>query len=152
MDAGRCNDLVKADTWQTSRTADLSIVQLALETNSLAPWDSAKLYCRYLKKASTDGIVNVSSGAGSLSSMTGSIPAYRLLKVALNAITRMLAMELKSTRILVNAVCPGWVATDMGGVGGRPVEEGAKSVIWAALLPRKSPTGVFFRDGKSLTW
>ena len=49
--------------------------------------------------------------------------------------------------VLVNAVCPGWVATDMGGPGGRPVEAGAASVVWAATLPDSGPTGGFFRDG-----
>jgi len=64
----------------------------------------------------------------------------------------MLAAELRSERILVNAVCPGWVATDMGGQGGRPVAEGAASVVWAATLPDDGPTGGFFRDGRPLAW
>ena len=73
-------------------------------------------------------------------------------KAALNALTRMLAAELRSERFLVNAVCPGWVATDMGGAGGRPVSEGAASVVWAATLPDNGPTGGFFRDGRPLPW
>jgi hypothetical protein len=52
----------------------------------------------------------------------------------------------------VNVVCPGWVATDMGGPGGRPVEEGAASVVWAATLPDSGPTGGFFRDGRPVPW
>jgi hypothetical protein len=52
----------------------------------------------------------------------------------------------------VNSVCPGWVATDMGGPGGRPVEDGAASVMWAVLLPDDGPTGGFFRDGRRLEW
>jgi len=59
----------------------------------------------------------------------------------------MLAAELRAGHVLVNAVCPGWVATDMGGPGGRPVEAGAASVVWAATLPDSGPTGGFFRDG-----
>jgi NAD(P)-dependent dehydrogenase (short-subunit alcohol dehydrogenase family) len=54
-------------------------------------------------------------------------------------------------QILVNAVCPGWTATDTGG-GGRPVSEGAASVVWAALLDDDGPTGGFFRDGRALPW
>jgi NAD(P)-dependent dehydrogenase (short-subunit alcohol dehydrogenase family) len=53
---------------------------------------------------------------------------------------------------LVNAVCPGWVATDMGGRGGRPVEEGAAGIVWAATLPDEGPTGGFFRDGRPIPW
>ena len=69
-------------------------------------------------------------------------------KAALNAFTRILAAELSGTGILVNSVDPGWVATDMGGRGGRPVEEGAKGIVWAATLPDNGPTGGFFFDGK----
>jgi NAD(P)-dependent dehydrogenase (short-subunit alcohol dehydrogenase family) len=64
----------------------------------------------------------------------------------------MLADELRRDRILVNAVCPGRVATDMGGSGGRPVAEGAASVVWVATLPDSGPTGGFFRDGRPLPW
>jgi NAD(P)-dependent dehydrogenase (short-subunit alcohol dehydrogenase family) len=60
----------------------------------------------------------------------------------------MLAGELRRDRILVNAVCPGWVATDMGGPSGRPVGEGAASVLWAVGLPDGGPTGGFHRDGR----
>jgi hypothetical protein len=52
----------------------------------------------------------------------------------------------------VNSVDPGWVATDMGGHGGRPVEEGAKGIVWAATLPANGPSGGFFYDGKPEPW
>lgn len=52
----------------------------------------------------------------------------------------------------VNAICPGWVATDLGGPGGRPVPDGAAGIVWAALLPDSGPTGGFFRDGRPLPW
>ena len=68
------------------------------------------------------------------SEMTGGTPAYSVSKAALNALTRLLAGELRGDRILVNAVCPGWTDTDMGH-GGQPVAVGAASVTWAALLP-----------------
>ncbi|GHD57663.1 short-chain dehydrogenase [Streptomyces mirabilis] len=97
-------------------------------------------------------VVNVSSEVASLTSMGGGTPAYTSTKAALNALTRMLAAELRPDRVLVNAVCPGWVATDMGGPGGRPVAEGAASVVWAATLPDDGPTGGFFRDGQPLPW
>jgi NAD(P)-dependent dehydrogenase (short-subunit alcohol dehydrogenase family) len=80
------------------------------------------------------------------------VPAYRVTKAALNALTRVLAAELRGQPILVNAVCPGWVATDMGGAGGRPVAEGAASVLWAVDLPDTGPTGGFFRDGSPVPW
>jgi NAD(P)-dependent dehydrogenase (short-subunit alcohol dehydrogenase family) len=98
-------------------------------------------------------IVNVSSGAGSLHFMTGGgTPAYSISKTALNALTRILAADLRGTNILVNAIDPGWVATDMGGRGGRPVEEGARGIVWAATLPNNGPSGGFFYDGRPVHW
>jgi NAD(P)-dependent dehydrogenase (short-subunit alcohol dehydrogenase family) len=83
--------------------------------------------------------------------MGGGTPAYSLSKASLNALTRLLAGELAG-RVLVNSVCPGWVATDMGGPGGRPVEQGAAGVVWAATLPDGGPSGGFFRDGREVPW
>jgi NAD(P)-dependent dehydrogenase (short-subunit alcohol dehydrogenase family) len=79
--------------------------------------------------------------------------AYRVSKVALNAFTRILTRELAGTRILVNAVCPGWVRTDMGGPSAsRSVSEGASGIVWAATLLAGGPRGGFFRDGKPIGW
>jgi NAD(P)-dependent dehydrogenase (short-subunit alcohol dehydrogenase family) len=79
--------------------------------------------------------------------------AYGFSKAALNALVRILAPALASRRIKVNAVCPGWVRTDMGGAGApRSVEEGARGVVWAATLPEDGPSGGFFRDGRLIDW
>jgi len=79
--------------------------------------------------------------------------AYRVSKLALNALTRIVARELASRSMHVNAVCPGWVRTDMGGSGAsRSVEEGARSIVWGALLGPDGPSGGFFRDGKAIDW
>ena len=86
-----------------------------------------------------------------LHDMAAGPPGYSTSKAALNALTRILAAELKGQGTLVNSVCPGWVATDMGG-GGRPVPEGAAGIIWAATLGRDGPTAGFFRDGKPIAW
>jgi carbonyl reductase 1 len=79
--------------------------------------------------------------------------AYRVSKVALNALTRILAGELAPRRIKVNSVCPGWVRTRMGGTSAtRDVTAGAKSILYAATLPEDGPTGTFFRDGRKIAW
>lgn len=154
---GRLNILINNagilyDTWQQADNADLDVVHKALETNTFGPWRMCQAFLPMMRRSEHGRIVNVSSEAGSLTSMGSGTPAYSVSKVALNALTRMLAAELDGTGILVNSVCPGWVATDMGGTGGRPIEDGAASVIWAATLPDDGPTGGFFRDGKPLPW
>ena len=78
--------------------------------------------------------------------------AYRVSKAGLNALTRILAEDLKDRGISVNSVCPGWVRTDMGGSGApRSVEEGASSIVWP-ILQDEPPTGGFFRDGRRISW
>lgn len=146
------NAAITYDTWQRAVSADLSVVREAAETNLYGPWQLVETFLPLLRASEHPRIVNVSSEAGSLTGMGGGTPAYTVTKAALNALTRMLAAELRGDRILVNAVCPGWVATDMGGPGGRPVAEGAASVVWAAVLPDNGPTGGFFRDGRPLPW
>jgi carbonyl reductase 1 len=75
--------------------------------------------------------------------------AYGVSKAALNALTRILARELAPRRIRVNATCPGWVRTDMGGRNApRSVEEGATSVLFGVTLPEGGPTGKVFQDGR----
>ena len=77
--------------------------------------------------------------------------AYRVSKAALNALTRILARQ--SARLNVNAVCPGWVKTDMGGAGAnRSVEQGASGIVWAASLGADGPHGGFFRDSRPISW
>ncbi len=156
-DVGRVDALVNNagvhyDTWQGALDADWPIVREAFETNLFGAWRMAQAFAPLMREAGWGRIVNVSSGAGSLASMGAGTPAYATSKAALNALTRVLAGKLKGSGVLVNAVCPGWVATDMGGVGGRPVALGAASVIWAVDLPDDGPTGGFFRDGRPVAW
>lgn len=146
------NAAIDYDTWQRAVTADLGLVREAAETNLYGPWRTAIAFAPLLCASAHPRLVNVSSEAASLTNMGGGTPAYTASKTALNALTRMLAAELRADGVLVNAVCPGWVATDMGGPGGRPVEEGAASVVYAATLPDDGPTGGFFRDGRPLPW
>jgi NAD(P)-dependent dehydrogenase (short-subunit alcohol dehydrogenase family) len=146
------NAAIDYDTWQRATTADLEVVREALEVNLLGAWQTCLTLLPLLRQSRHGRIVNLSSEAGSLASMDGGPPAYNVSKAALNALTRMLAGELRRDRILVNAVCPGWVATDMGGPGGRPVAEGAASVLWAVDLPDDGPTGGFYRDGRPVPW
>jgi NAD(P)-dependent dehydrogenase (short-subunit alcohol dehydrogenase family) len=146
------NAAITYDTWQRAATADLQVVAAAMDTNAYGPWRTVQAFLPRLRASRRPRVVNVSSEAGSLASMGAGTPAYSTSKATLNALTRILAAELRPDGILVNAVCPGWVATDMGGPGGRPLAEGAAGIVWAATLPDDGPTGGFFRDGRPLPW
>jgi NAD(P)-dependent dehydrogenase (short-subunit alcohol dehydrogenase family) len=98
-------------------------------------------------------VVNVSSGAGQLSSMTTYAPAYSISKAALNALTVQLAAATRGRGVLVNCVDPGWVRTRMGGRSApRSVVEGADTIVWLATLPHTGPTGKFFSDRHEIDW
>ena len=147
------NAAILYDTWQRAENANFDTVREAFETNTLGAWRVSKTFVPLLRASGRGRIVNVSSESGSLASMGGGTPAYSVSKAALNALTRMLADELRRERVLVNSVCPGWVATEVGGPSApRTPEEGARGIVWAATLPEGGPTGGFFRDGEQLPW
>jgi NAD(P)-dependent dehydrogenase (short-subunit alcohol dehydrogenase family) len=141
------------DRDQRGVDADLERVREALEVNLFGAWRLCEAFIPLMQRHSYGRIVNISSGLGALEDMGGGSPAYRVSKTALNALTRILASELRGSGILVNAVSPGWVRTDMGGSGAsRSVEEGADTPVWAATLPDNGPTSGFFRDRRPIPW
>jgi NAD(P)-dependent dehydrogenase (short-subunit alcohol dehydrogenase family) len=97
-------------------------------------------------------VVNVSSGYGAFSRGLGPDTAYAISKAALNALTLKLAGEVRGD-VKVNAACPGWVRTRMGGPGATSsVEEGADTIVWLATLPADGPNGGFFRHRRAVPW
>ena len=127
-----------------SRTFDVNLFSVVSVCRAFVPAMVANGYGR---------IVNVSSAAGQLSSMSTYAPAYSISKAALNAFTVQLAAEVKGTGVLVNSVNPGWVRTRMGGTGApRSVVQGADTIVWAATLPANGPTGGFFSDRRRTEW
>lgn len=122
-------------------------------SNALAPLRLIQAVAPLMLERGWGRIVNVSSGMGQLKEMGGLWPGYRMSKTALNALTRIAANELQHGGIKVNAVCPGWCRTDMGGKDAeRSADQGAAGIVWAARLPDDGPTGGFFRDGKAIDW
>lgn len=132
---------------------DLETVRRTLEVNTLAPLRLCQAVVPVMRRNGYGRVVNVSSGMGQLDDMESGWPAYRISKTALSAVTRLVAREVSGANILVNAVCPGWVRTDMGGPSAtRSVEDGAAGIVWAATLPDRGPNGGFFRDGRRIPW
>ncbi len=140
---------------------EMSYAKEAFDTNLMGAWRMISAFVPLIRKSENGRIVNVSSGAGSfedpefgLAVHQGIVPTYGLTKLALNGLTVKLSRQLKEENIKVNSVCPGFVATYPGTAewGARPVQEGAKGIVWAAMLDKNGPTGGFFRDGKPLKW
>jgi NAD(P)-dependent dehydrogenase (short-subunit alcohol dehydrogenase family) len=132
---------------------DVCTFRAALETNTLGPLMLCQAFIPMMRKQNYGRVVNVSSGAGQIANMVNDIPAYQLSKIALNGLTLILAKSVKRSNILVNAVCPGWVRSDMGGMNAdRSLEEGADGIVWLATLPDGGPTGGFFRDRQPIPW
>jgi NAD(P)-dependent dehydrogenase (short-subunit alcohol dehydrogenase family) len=126
---------------------------ITLDTNLRGPLLLCQSLVPLMKKHNYGRVVNVSSGAGQMAEMGSGWPAYRISKAGLNALTLILADELRGSNVLVNAVCPGWVRTDMGGPhADRSIEEGADTAVWLATLPDGGPTGGFFRDREPIPW
>lgn len=129
------------------------LVETTLQTNVRGPLLLCQAYVPGMRQRRWGRVVNVSSGAGQLSTMADYAPSYSISKAALNALTRQVAAAAKGSGVLVNSVCPGWVRTDMGGPNAtRSVDEGIETIVWAATLPDHGPTGGFFRDRKLIPW
>ncbi len=135
---------------------DLNVEMLnrTLKANVAGPIQVTQEFLQYLQKSPHGGrIVNVSSGAGSLSKMNTYAPAYSISKTALNAATKQFSAALKDQGIAVNCVDPGWVRTDMGGSSAsRPVEKGAETIVWLATDAPQSETGKFWHDKQEAAW
>jgi NAD(P)-dependent dehydrogenase (short-subunit alcohol dehydrogenase family) len=132
--------------------ANLTEVKEILETNFFGPWKLSQLMFPLLKKGKKPHIINISSGMGELFPLNSNYIGYRFSKTFLNRLTLLLAEELKPVGIKVNAMCPGWVRTDMGGKDAtRSVAKGAETAVWLASND-DTPTGKFFRDRKVIEW
>ena len=147
------NAAVLLDPYGRILQTPLDIYRATIETNVYGPLALSQMFIPGMLERNYGRVVNVSSGAGQVENMVNDMTAYRLSKIALNGLTRMLANAVEGTNVLVNAGCPGWVRTDMGSPEApRSVEEGAEGIVWLATLPDGGPHGGFFRDEQQIPW
>ncbi|MGF6735689.1 NAD(P)-dependent dehydrogenase (short-subunit alcohol dehydrogenase family) [Paraburkholderia youngii] len=141
--------------------ATVDDMRLVFETNVFGVVAVTQAMLPLLRKAPAARIVNVSSAGGSLTLKDDPsdysrqyVGVYQTSKTALNAITQAFAIELEGTGIKVNAVCPGFTATDLSNhaPGGGSVEDAAREPVRLALLDTNGPTGTFSNATGPLPW
>jgi NAD(P)-dependent dehydrogenase (short-subunit alcohol dehydrogenase family) len=147
---------------QEPTRADLATIRTVMETNVIGVIRVTNAMVPLLRRSVSPRIVNMSSSVGSLTRQSGTAAeqtagpiavAYAPSKTFLNAVTLQYARELSGTNILINAGCPGYVATDLNGFRGvRTPEQGAAIAIKLATLPDDGPTGKFFDDAGVVPW
>ncbi|GAL35048.1 short chain dehydrogenase [Vibrio maritimus] len=124
----------------------------SMQTNAFAAFELTQYFANQMVSNGYGRIVNISSGWGAFSDGLTGPAAYSISKATLNAMTKVAANSYNGD-IKINAMCPGWVRTDMGGMSAtRSPEEGAETAIWLAMLGSDAPTGQFFRDKKQIDW
>lgn len=145
---------VYLDESQSGVTVPVDILWETLDTNLVGALRLCQAVIPGMRERRYGRIVSVSSGYGASEAMDGGgVLAYKLSKLGLNGMTRILAAELRGSGILVNAMDPGWVRTSMGGRSARrSPEQGADTALYLATLPPNGPTGAFFRDRRPITW
>lgn len=123
----------------------------ALNINTLGPFRTCQAFVPGMIERGYGRVVNVSSGGGSFGEGIGPV-AYGASKAALNALTVKVAQAVRGD-VKANAMCPGWVRTEMGGSGApRSPEQAADTLVWLATLPSDGPNGGFFRDRRPIPW
>jgi len=128
-------------------------LQETLQINFLGALRMCLEFLPLMRDSGYGRIVNVSSGMGSISSMGGGSAAYKLSKLMMNGMTRIMADEIKDKDIKINTMALGWVRSDMGGSNApRSLTQGADTIIWLATLPEDGPTGGFFEDRTPAIW
>jgi len=147
------NAAILLDEGESIADVDPQKFEETWRVNTFGAFLMTQRFAPLLRRSGHGRVVNVSSGAGQLSSMSSYAPSYSTSKAALNAITVLFANALRRDGVLVNCADPGWVRTDMGGhAAPRSVEEGADTIVWLATLPDDGPTGGFFHDRQRIDW
>ncbi len=125
-----------------------------IDVNLIGPFRLCQLVIPGMLKRGYGRIVNISSGLGAIGGMGGGYSSYRMTKLALNGLTRVLSAELgQGSNVKVNSLNPGWVRTDMGGSDAdREPEEAAREIADLVSIAATGPSGGFFYRGEPAQW
>lgn len=146
-------EIVKAHPDLPLEAFKLDVTNRPSIQNLYGPFYMIRTFLPLMEINSYGRVVNISSGYGSMHSMSNKVGSYKISKLGLNGLTRIFADEVDGKEIKINAFCPGWVKTDMGRPGASVLpEEAAKWIVWAAELPEDGPSGGFFRNGQAIDW
>lgn len=160
---GRCDVLINnagvvpdgsiQETPKSMLDTDRAAYELGFETHFYGPMAIIRGVLPMMREQNYGRIVNVSTGMARLSSIEAGWPAYRTSKVAMNALTAILAKELEGSNIQVNSASPGWVKTRMGGEQAElTAAEGADTILWLAMHEDGGPNGGFFANRERTDW
>jgi NAD(P)-dependent dehydrogenase (short-subunit alcohol dehydrogenase family) len=135
-----------------SLTISRELLNAAMQTNTFGAILMVQACLPLLEKSTDARVINMSSDMGELYGLTTTATSYSLSKLALNGATIMLSQSLTPKNIAINAMCPAWVRTDMGGTSApRSPEQGADTAIWLATEAPRNESGKFWRDRKAVT-
>jgi NAD(P)-dependent dehydrogenase (short-subunit alcohol dehydrogenase family) len=143
---------------QTALGTDIAVFKEVFDTNVFGVVQVTQSFMDLLQKSPQPRIVNVTSGLGSLTLhndpawkyYTVKAAVYNASKAALNMYTISLAHELRDTPFKVNAVDPGFTATDFNNHSGTgTVADAAARLVKYATIDANGPTGKFFSDDNS---
>ena len=155
---GRCDILINnagvfIDRGVSIFKLPVQTLQETFQINAIGALRMCQEFIPLMQAVGYGRVVNVSSGMGSISSMGGGSAAYKLSKLMMNGMTRIMAAENKQADIKINTMAPGWVRSDMGGASApRSLSQGADTIIWLATLSQDGPSGGFFEDRASISW
>jgi NAD(P)-dependent dehydrogenase (short-subunit alcohol dehydrogenase family) len=142
---------VKLDDGFNALNVPMDLVLKTFSTNTAGSWYASQVFAPLLIQSKGSQILNIASSYGQLKTMGPEVPAYRVSKTALNAVTCLLHNELNPKGVRVNSLCPGWVRTDMGGASALlDVKDSVRDIV--QLLLEGQASGQFFQHGKQLEW